>query len=178
MTTRIDEVGVWDLVQRLLHGALIVSVALTWCAGEERLSLHLWAGYAVLAIVSARLLWGFVGSQHARFARFVCSPHVAWCYLRAVLQRREPRFLGHNPLGAWMVVALLSCLVVVCVSGILYTTDQFWGLAWLESTHRIAAWSVLVLIALHVVGVVFTSLRHRENLVAAMWTGRKRKSGR
>lgn len=178
MTSPIEEVPVWDLVQRLLHGGLIVSIALAWWAGEERLSLHVWAGYAVLAIVSARLLWGLVGSRYARFARFVRSPRIAWRYLRAMLQGREPRYLGHNPLGAWMVLALLSCVLVACVSGIFYTTDHYWGLAWLERTHLIAAWSVAALVALHVAGVVFTGCRHRENLVAAMWTGRKRKSKR
>lgn len=167
-------VRVWDVAQRLFHWCLVAAVAVAWWAGEGRLSLHLRSGYAVLAIVSARVLWGFVGSRHARFASFVCGPRRAFEHARDVLRGREHRFLGHNPLGAWMVLALLLCLLVVCVSGILYTTDRFWGLAWLEHTHRISAWTLVGLIGAHLCGVALMSWRHRENLVGAMWSGRKR----
>lgn len=169
-----EAVRVWDLAQRLLHWCLVASVALAWWAGESRLSLHLWAGYTVLAVVLVRAAWGFVGSPHARFAGFVHGPGTVLGYARALLRGRAPRMLGHNPLGGWMIVALLACLLVVCVSGILYTTDRFWGLEWLELTHRISAWTLVGLVALHLCGVAVMSWRHRENLVAAMWSGRKR----
>ena len=76
-----------------------------------------------------------------------------------------------------MVVALLLCLAFVCVSGYLYTTDRFWGLAWVELAHRASAWTLVGLVTLHVAGVIFTSWRHGENLVAAMFSGRKRTDG-
>ena len=94
-------------------------------------------------------------------------------YARALLGGRERRYLGHNPLGGWMVLALLSCTLVACVSGVLYTLDAFWGMAWLEWIHRAAAWAVLGLAGVHVSAVVVMSWRHRENLAASMLTGRK-----
>jgi cytochrome b len=147
-------------------------------AGEARLSLHLWAGYVALAMVLARSVWGFVGSPHARFASFVRGPRTGLAYTGELLRGHAPRMLGHNPLGGWMIVLLLLCVALVCVSGILYTTDRFWGLAWLEFTHRISAWTLVGLVAGHVCGVAFMSWRHRENLVVAMWSGRKRSTDR
>ena len=166
---------VWDIVQRVLHWGLVASIATAWWAGEERLAIHLAAGYVALAIVACRTIWGCTGSRHARFADFMQSPGAVWRYARAVAAFDEPRWVGHNPLGGWMVAALLALIASVCVTGWLYTTDRFWGLAWLESMHVGGAWLLLGFIALHVAGVFFTSWRHRENLVAAMWTGRKRR---
>jgi cytochrome b len=167
-------VRVWDPLQRALHWALVATVCVCWWAGEGRLSLHVATGYAVLAIAAARGAWGFVGSRHARFSAFVRGPGPVLGYAREVLRGREHRYLGHNPLGGWMVLALLACLAVVCVSGILYTTDRFWGLAWVEQLHRISAWTLVGLVAVHLSGVAAMSWRHRENLAGAMVTGRKR----
>ena len=86
----------------------------------------------------------------------------------------EPRHLGHNPLGAWMIVALLLSVIVLCVTGWLYTTDALWGNETVEMLHIGFAWGLPGLIALHVGGVIFTSLRQRENLVRAMLNGEKR----
>jgi cytochrome b len=169
-------VRVWDLAQRLMHWGLAASVALAWWAGESRLALHLWAGYTALGVVLARGVWGLAGSRHARFASFVHGPRVVVGYAGRLLRGDAPRMLGHNPLGGWMIVLLLLCVVVVCVSGILYTTDRFWGLEWLERTHRISAWVLVGLVAVHLSGVAFMSWRHRENLVAAMWSGKKRRT--
>ncbi|GAA4337956.1 cytochrome b/b6 domain-containing protein [Variovorax defluvii] len=170
-------VRVWDPLQRVLHWALVVSVCVCWWAGEARLSLHILTGYAALAIAATRGAWGFVGSRHARFTAFVRGLGPVLAYARDMLRGREPRYLGHNPLGGWMVLALLACLMVVCVSGILYTTDRFWGLAWVERLHRISAWTLVGLVATHLSGVAVMSWRHRENLVGAMVDGRKRALG-
>lgn len=167
-------VRVWDPLLRVLHWGLVISVALAWWAGESRLALHARVGYMALAIVVVRTVWGLFGSRHARFSDFVHGPRAVLGYAKRIAGGREERHLGHNPLGGWMVVLLLACLAVVCVSGILYTTDAFWGVEWVEETHRASAWTLVGLIALHVAGVIFTSLRHRENLVAAMFSGRKR----
>ncbi len=173
-----DSVYVWDLAQRVLHWGLVVSVALAWWAGEGRLTLHIRLGYAALAIVAVRTAWGVSGSRHARFSDFVRGPRAVLGYAQRVLRGREERHLGHNPLGGWMVVALLACLAVVCVSGFLYTTDAFWGVEWVEDLHRGSAWTLVGLVAAHVAGVIFTSLRQRENLVGAMFSGRKPASTR
>jgi cytochrome b len=84
------------------------------------------------------------------------------CYARQTLRRQERRYLGHNPLGAWMIVALIVTLLVISVSGWLYMTDRFWGVAWVEMIHGKATDVLLVLVALHVSGVLYASWRHRE----------------
>ena len=167
-------VPVWDGVVRWLHWLLVATVTGAWLTSIAQLRWHEPTGYAALAIVAARIAWGFAGGPHARFASFVRGPVATVAYARSVLWRCEPRYLGHNPLGAWMVLALLACVAALGLSGWLYTaTDLFWGEPWLESLHAILAWLLLALVAAHLAGVVFTSLRHRENLVRAMVDGTK-----
>jgi cytochrome b len=95
-------------------------------------------------------------------------------YARLVLAGSEPRYLGHNPLGALMALALMGCIGALALTGWLYRTDRFWGDETLERLHEALAWTLLVLIVVHVIGVLVTGLRHRENLVVAMIGGRKR----
>ena len=128
----------------------------------------------VLALVVARIAWGFMGNRYARFANFVRSPSFTARYTATVLKHRDARYLGHNPLGALMILVLLACLVALAFTGWLFTTDAFWGEAWLEQLHEFLAWSLSAFVAMHLAGVVFTCLRHRENLVSAMFTGKKR----
>lgn len=171
-------VRVWDGVVRTLHWTLVVSLAfatlttLGW--GSE---LHQAAGYVALAAVGLRLLWPWLrGARagHARFGSFVKAPRETLAYARAVLARREPRHLGHNPLGGWMIVALITTVAALAFTGWLYTTDAFWGDETVERVHEALAWWLLALVLLHLGGVAYTSLRQRENLVAAMLTGQKR----
>ena len=165
---------VWDRAVRVLHWALVAAVALAAISTVLFVGAHRPAGYAALALVLVRVLWGLVGRGHARFAQFVRGPVATLRYAHRWLQRREPRHLGHNPLGAWMVLALMACVSGLALTGWLYTTDAFWGSEAVEVAHRALAWTLLALVALHIGGVIFTSLRHRENLVAAMLDGRKR----
>ncbi|MBI2768524.1 MAG: cytochrome b/b6 domain-containing protein [Burkholderiales bacterium] len=165
---------VWDPLVRVLHWGLVAAIATAWFAGEESLRTHEWAGWAALAIVGVRVAWGFAGSHHARFAQFIHGPRGVGVYARDVLAHSEARYLGHNPLGGWMVLVLLLTVALTSLTGWLYTSDMLWGLAWMERLHTALAWALLALAALHVGGVVFTGLRHGENLVAAMLTGRKR----
>lgn len=170
---------VWDALVRLLHWSLIAAVAVAWIStlGWGFVRVHEPAGYVALGIVVARMGWGFFGSHYARFTQFVRSPRTTWRYGALVHRQQEPRYIGHNPLGGWMVLALLGCVTALGATGWLYTTDAFWGEAWLDNLHQALAWLLLGLAALHVAGVVFTSLRHRENLVAAMFSGYKRPAG-
>lgn len=165
---------VWDLAVRVLHWSLVVTVAAAWLTRHAPGRWHEWFGYATLTIVAARSIRGFTGSRYARFADFVRSASVTTAYARDLLARREARFIGHNPLGGWMVLALLSLVVLVGLTGWLYTTDRFWGVAWVEELHETLSDILFLFVALHIVGVVFTSVRHRENLVASMLHGRKR----
>ncbi|MEC9345393.1 MAG: cytochrome b/b6 domain-containing protein [Pseudomonadota bacterium] len=167
-------VRVWDPLVRVFHWSLVASFAVTWIAAEEWYSLHEVAGYVAAGLVAFRLLWGLVGSRHARFARFVRSPSTVRAYLREVRQGREARYLGHNPAGGAMIVALLLSMAGLALTGWLYTLDPFWGSPVLEGLHAFLANLMLALVALHVGGVVLASVRHGENLVRAMVNGRKR----
>ena len=166
-------IPVWDALIRVLHWSLVLTVAAAWLTRHSPGRWHEWLGYATLVVVAARTAWGFLGSGHARFADFVRSFPATAGYARDLVQGREARYLGHNPLGGWMVVALLSMVVLVGFTGWLYTTDRFWGVPWVEELHETLSDILFVFVALHILGVVFTSVRHRENLVAAMLHGRK-----
>ena len=166
---------VWDLAVRVLHWALAASVVLSWVTTVWFVHWHQPVGWAAAVLVALRLVWGFAGGgRYARYAQFVRGPAATWRYLRLTLRGQEPRYIGHNPLGAWMVLALAASVLALALTGWLYTTDLLWGDATVEWFHRALAWSIAALAALHVAGVVFTSLRQRENLVAAMFDGRKR----
>jgi cytochrome b len=168
------EIKVWDLLVRLLHWSLVVSVVGAWLTREGNELRHVQLGYAALAIVALRVGWGFVGSRYARFVDFVRSPGETFDYLRALIAHREPRHIGHNPLGGWMIVLLLATVAGICGTGWLYTTDAYWGVAWVGELHEGLTDLLIVLVTLHVAGVVFTSIRQKENLVKAMVTGTKR----
>jgi cytochrome b len=167
---------VWSAAQRLLHWSLAASVIAAFATHEGGGKWHEWTGYVALACAALRLTIGFArwpwAGAHARFASFVPSATLA--YARALLAGREPRTLGHNPLGAWMVVTLLCTTVLAGSTGWLFTTDRFWGLEWLERLHGGFGYAFVPLVALHLGGVALTSWRHRENLLKAMLTGRKR----
>jgi cytochrome b len=165
---------VWDRAVRTLHWVLVGAVALSALGLVALFGVHQPAGYVALAAVGVRLVWGVAGTRYARFAQFVRGPRAAWRYARAVAAHREPRYLGHNPLGAWMVVALMACVAGLALTGWLYTTDAYWGDETVEGVHRALAWTLLGLVVAHVAGVMFTGLRHRENLVASMLHGDKR----
>jgi cytochrome b len=159
---------------RLLHWTLVLGCAVATLAIWRFSDLHQPAGYVALAAVLLRLLWAGFGSRHARFTSFLRSPRTTLAYAADVLRGRERRFVGHNPLGGWMIVALMLTVGGLALTGWLYTSDWLWGDETVENVHVAFAWALLALVILHVGGVVFTSLRHRENLVAAMFSGRKR----
>lgn len=168
-----NKLRVWDAPVRLLHWMLAGAIAAAWLTSSSIGTTHEYLGHGAVAIVLARLAWGFAGNRYARFAQFVRAPAPTWRYLRAVAGGRAARHLGHNPLGGWMVLALLGCVTLVGLTGWLTTTDLLWGYAWPVRLHEALAWLLVALVALHVAGVAFTSWQHRENLVAAMLTGDK-----
>lgn len=165
---------VWDPLVRIFHWSLVASFAIAWFTSEEIRTVHIWAGYAAAALISFRLIWGFAGTRYARFRQFVRSPLQVLAYLRDILRGNEQRYIGHNPAGGFMILALLACLAGLCFTGWLSTTDAFWGEDWLQETHETIAWIMLTLVLGHVAGVILASVRHHENLVRSMFTGLKR----
>ncbi len=173
MAPRQGPVAVWSLPVRLLHWALALAVVVA-LATHEAGRIHEWIGYGALVLAVLRTGLGLIGPRSMRFTAFVRAPKVAWAYARDVLQGRERRHLNHNPLGGWMIVALLGFGVLAGASGALYVTDAWWGVAWLGDLHDASGQAFYLLVPLHVGGVLLASLRHRENLAAAMVHGRKR----
>lgn len=169
-----EKVRVWDPFVRIFHWSLVSLFALAFVTGDEIEWLHIRIGYAIVGLVALRIAWGFVGSRHARFSDFVRSPGAVATYLRQALRWRAPRHLGHNPASGAMVVALLVMIGGIAATGFTMTTDAFWGSQWMGDLHEGLVYTTVGIIALHVAGVIFSSLEHGENLVKAMFTGRKR----
>jgi cytochrome b len=182
----IREIKVWDIAVRLFHWSLAAMFVLAYVSGEEWEKVHVIAGYMIGVFIVFRVLWGFIGTRHARFSDFVRSPATVREYLGQMLRFRAPRYVGHNPAGGAMVIALLTALAITVITGIaLHGAQDFAGpLAGvlrgelasdlLEGSHELAANLSVFLILLHVAGVLFSSLEHGENLIRAMITGRKK----
>lgn len=167
-------VRVWDRFVRLFHWGLVASFFGAWLSRESSRDLHEVLGWIALALVLARIVWGFAGRGAARFDHFVPRPAVLGAYLRALLRGREPRHLGHNPAAALMILALMAAVIGIAGSGWMMTTDRWWGVEWVESLHEGAVELTLIAVAVHVAAALLESWRHRENLILAMVTGRKR----
>lgn len=178
---RFREVRVWDLPVRLFHWCLPVALVVLFVSADgDAMELHALAGQAVLALVLFRLAWGFVGSRTARFSDFVVGPRGIADYLAG----GRPRSLGHNPLGALMVLALLAFLLVLAVSGMFADDGIFYAgplahrigaaaAVRLAEFHGVAAYVLLGFVAVHALAVPWHWLRHGENPIAPMLSGNK-----
>jgi len=177
---------VWDLPTRLFHWALVALIALQFATAEFgflSMQWHTRFGWATIALIGFRIVWGFTGSQTSRFADFVRGLAAVARYVAAMAAKPQER-LGHNPLGGWSVVAMLACVLVQAVSG-LFTTDDideegpFVGsvsaatVRFATKLHHLGETVLLGLIGLHVVAVLLHWVFKRDNLIGAMITGRK-----
>lgn len=180
------QILVWDLPTRLFHWLFVLSFAVAWITGDSDTyrDLHVFVGYLMLGLLGFRLLWGLVGSRYVRFASFRYSPAQAIRYLRDVLARRASRHIGHNPAGSWAVYLILMLGLLVSVTGILVLGgEEQHGVASgivsygsgeaFKELHEVLAWVMLGVVIAHLLGVAAESWLHRENLVKAMFTGRK-----
>lgn len=168
-------VRVWDPVVRIFHWTVVIACALNLFVLEDGDLAHEITRYVVAALLLLRIAWGFIGTRHARFSDFVPSPSRLMRYVAAWIAGREPRYIGHNPAAALMILALMSLLALVSVTGWMATLDDFWGVEWVEDLHEASADLILWLAAVHAAAAIYESVRHRENLVWAMITGRKRR---
>jgi cytochrome b len=169
-----DKILVWDWPVRVGHWLLVGAFALAWLTGdsEEWRLAHAFAGGTVIGVVLFRLLWGIVGTRHARFASFTRGPGSVHGYLRGLLAGRPAHTTGHNPAGGWAIVALLVLGLLAGASGWLVYQDI--GGHWLEELHEGLAKAMLALAVVHVAGVIVGSRLHGENLALAMLTGYKK----
>lgn len=178
-------VTAWDPLVRIFHWSLVFFFLLAFVTEDDWLELHVQAGYAVALLVGFRLLWGVIGSSQAQFRNFVKPPRAALDHLRGMLRFRPAHYLGHNPVAAMMILALLLSLCLACLTGLVTLAGEAqgplagslfadWGGDWMEELHEFFANFTLLLVLGHVAGVVVSSLLEGENLVKAMLTGRKK----
>jgi len=173
--TQSNTIRVWDPLIRLFHWSLVAAMLAAWLTSTWRNDTHQWIGLAIGVLVSIRVIWGFVGSKYARFVQFIRSPLVCLKYLYSILIASEKRYIGHNPAGALMIAALLISISATIITGYSMTTDRFFGDDAMQQAHSICAYCVILLALFHVCGVALASHRHKENLVASMITGKKRR---
>ncbi len=176
-------VRVWDLPTRLFHWALAICVVLGIVfvkIGGNAIQWHAYCGYTALALILFRVIWGFVGSWHARFANFIPSPSKLIAFLRGQVDGG----LGHNPLGALSVIALLIVVLIQALTGLFTDDDIFFQgpfaryvsnstVALFTSIHRFNQYLIFALVGLHIAAISYYYFVKRENLVGPMVTGDK-----
>jgi cytochrome b len=164
---------VWDPFVRVFHWSLLACVLLNEFAVDDGETLHQWLGYAALALVGLRIVWGFVGTRHARFADFLPTPRRVLRHVTALFDGAPEHHWGHNPLGALMVFALLAMVLALGLSGWLQTTDAYWGVEWVQELHEALAEGLLWLAGLHAASALVMGRIERTRLIKAMVTGTK-----
>jgi cytochrome b len=168
-----EKIKVWDLPTRIGHWSLVVAFAVAWWTGDsERMRLtHVVAGFVMASILVFRIFWGLAGSRYARFSAFLFSPRDVVAYLKGLLRGEGGHWVGHNPAGSYAIYALVLLGLAVSLSG--------WAVyvpVWpeeLEEVHEALSYAMLGVVGLHIMGVLVSSLLHRENLIRSMVTGYK-----
>lgn len=184
MNNKGNKVLVWDILVRVFHWSLVLFFAIAYLTEDDWIKIHSYAGYTIFFLLVFRLLWGVIGTKYARFSDFLATPKEAIKYLSEELKGDAKHYLGHNPAGAVMIVALIVSIFFTVISGVIIFAIEghgplalafftSWSGELLEEVHELAANFTLLLIFLHVGGVIFSSFLQEENLVKAMVTGRK-----
>jgi cytochrome b len=184
---RID-VKVWDLPVRVVHWALVGLILFSWWSGKEggmTMTYHMWSGYAILTLLVFRIAWGFLGSTHARFRDFLYAPKALVSYAKTLTGRRAALYAGHNPVGGLSALLMLLSMLVQAGTGLfsnddILTEGPLYGYVtkatsdWLTTIHNYNFYVLLTLAGIHIAAILYYLAYKRENLVAAMFTGRKR----
>lgn len=168
-----ETIYVWDRFVRLFHWSLVSCVLLDFFVIDDGETLHQVLGYLACALVFFRLIWGFVGTKYARFSDFFPTPSRVSHHIRSLFSGQVDQHNGHNPLGALMILALLSLVMALGVTGFMQGLDAYWGEEWLQDLHELLANALIILVAMHVSAALIMSHIERTNLIAAMITGTK-----
>lgn len=167
------DIRVWDPAVRLFHWSLVLAFAANALFTDPESKLHRWVGYIVLGLIAFRVIWGLVGSRHARFGDFPPSPAAALGQLGEMATGRRHAHPGHSPLGALMIYNLLLTILLIGVTGYMMTTLAFFGVDWVEEAHEALVLWAEVSVGVHVAAVVLESRRLGVNLPKSMVTGYK-----
>lgn len=164
---------VWDLLVRLFHWCSAAIIIVNYWFAEAGEAWHTYFGYALMALLAARCVWGFVGTATARFNDFWPTPERLRDYLQ---QRRLGRYpyRGHSPVAGLMVLLLMVLMALVSLSGWLQTLDYFWGEPWPQLLHEYAAHGLMVAAGIHIVAVFYLQRQYRVALVKPMFTGKRK----
>ena len=181
------KVRVWDLPTRLFHWLLVILVITSFATakiGGNAMQYHEWSGFMILVLLWFRLVWGFVGSRESRFVTFARGPAAVFRYAVKILRPDSRQYLGHNPLGGWSIIAMLSALMVqagtglfanddIVTEGPLYKWVSKATIDWLTRIHRLNQELLIGLVVIHILAVLFYFFYKRENLLKPMITGFK-----
>jgi cytochrome b len=164
---------VWDVPTRVFHWLLVMSFsgAFLTAESERYRDIHVMLGYTLLGLIAFRLVWGFFGTRYARFRSFLFKPSELVVYLSSLAKGKPAHYVGHNPAGSVAIWLLLALGISSGTAGVLLFQDI--GGDWLEELHEVLSFSMLAVVAVHIGGVVLSSIMHRENLVRSMITGFK-----
>lgn len=165
---------IWDPVVRLFHWTLALAFLLNYAVIEDGGETHERVGYYCLAILSVRVVWGFVGPRNARFSDFFPTPARVRHHVTLLRRGRIEAHEGHNPLGGLMILALMICVALTGLTGWMLELDAFWGEDWAEELHEAMANLTMILVLVHVSAVLLFSWLGPVNLVRTMITGRRK----
>ena len=177
---------IWDLPTRVFHWLLVISYSVAWISFDDNrfLFVHVYGGYVFLTLLIFRLIWGIIGTHHARFHTFAYDYTSVMSYLKSLLNGSAMRHIGHNPIGGWAIFLMLIVGLLAGITGILvlggeeghgplrHLVSYDIGIHTREF-HAVIAWSMLAITIIHILGVVVESIIHKDNLIWAMFTGRK-----
>ena len=164
---------VWDRFVRVFHWSLVACVLVNYFVLSDGKTLHQWIGYLAAALVTARIVWGFVGSRYARFSDFFPTPARLLRHLRQLKAGNPEMHWGHNPVGALMILTLISLVLGLGVTGWMQTLDAYWGEEWLQKIHEVLGNVLIGLATLHALAAIVMGRLERTRLIRAMFTGIK-----
>jgi len=182
-----QQIMVWDPLVRFFHWSLVSAFTIAYITEDELLTIHSWAGYLIMGLLTIRFIWGFIGTRYARFSDFCYRTETIKQFIKDTLRLKAKRYLGHNPAGGAMVFLLMISLFITTTTGILLLgadeqsgpladwfvqSNSLWA-SLFEEVHEFFANFTLFLIIIHIAGVLVESLIHKENLVSAMISGFK-----
>ena len=168
-----EHIHVWDRFVRIFHWSLVSCILVNYFIIDDGETLHRFLGYTASALVFARIIWGFIGSRHARFADFFPTPARIRQHLRHLKSGTRDDHPGHNAVGAVMMFILLVLVIALGVTGYMQGTDAFWGEEWVQELHETLASTLIVFAGLHAAAAIVMSRLERTNLIGAMVSGVK-----
>lgn len=175
---QLEHIPVWDRFVRVFHWSLVVCILINFFVIDDGETLHRFLGYTASALVLARIVWGFIGSRHARFADFFPTPSRIRQHLHHLKSGTRDEYPGHNAVGAVMMLVLLVLTLALGITGYMQGSDAFWGEEWVQELHEGLASTLIACAGLHALAAIIMGRIEGTNLIAAMVSGVKKRPRR